>query len=870
MRLTQGTVNVGSFVGLRITNHGYGVLSSLIPSTVSIDGQMTPLSLESTLSYTSDILSLSPSTMIEMDIDVGSSHHFMTSAMGEMAIVTTTKYGLASGNTVMLRGTLSDINTVMTNLQYTGVIYDQGYMNVAHLQAFDYAKSTSTTPLHSIVADLWVNYAISGTPPAIAFTALVNGVLSCAEAELCQIQFTVTDPNPSTDVITVKFTVGNNAQYGGVGRDSDLIGTQPTSDEIFDTIEFTGSQSDINTVRYYYRSVVNPTSSDPTDDYVSLFITNSLGYLNYLIPVHIALVNDAPVVNGPSIQSVSFQVISLLPGYSITDGDSYGNQETITIFAKSGFIAFGDEALQNTNTDSLTHTITVTDTIANINALLPTLHYISQGIGSTDVLTITVNDNGFSGSGGAQTTVYTGTIFVYYLAPVLLPPTFTGVTETTVTFTVNSVTASRYGSVVGYEAAYSTDLENWVSSTQSFTATTSDTTVLSTTVDNLLPFVIYAFRVRVITQRVTDTTSLPGPWSFVDSTVFQTYDSDPSLQLTGGIVRTVMDFPNPPTGFSASKVGSSSMVLSWTRPVYTGGASTVQYRLDYTAPCDNTDTVICTGSISAIDGSPYLLTNLHSGTEYHLALFTTNARGVSPDSIEIDVVTLSPTPQIIEFTAMIDQTTTNIDFKVGSQISLTFDVPTNKPSMDQSSFLFTDSVGDLSCEWISSWTVVCTSLDTSNFPQDFETRLEVGVSTVTILESAGLRSGDLLSLLSTSTSPVLDGQFGVYQFHPIVTYATNPIIFENGFTITPLPLSFTAVLDPNAGDDMTTDTVFKMTLQAANPSGSYIATAAKPSVPFTSDSPSKVVLLGKIAELSGMAAPLVYVPHNMHLDKAHY
>ena len=111
--------------------------------------------------------------------------------------------------------------------------------------------------------------------------------------------------------------------------------------------------------------------------------------------------NDAPVVTVPATQDINDLTAHALSGISVSDTYS-GTTVTATVSATAG-------SLSGTGfTGSGTGSMTITDTLANVNTALATVQYTAVNNGSggatADVVTVQVNDGNSAGVGGAKTT----------------------------------------------------------------------------------------------------------------------------------------------------------------------------------------------------------------------------------------------------------------------------------------------------------------------------------------------------------------------------------------------------------------------------------------------------------------------------------
>jgi hypothetical protein len=151
--------------------------------------------------------------------------------------------------------------------------------------------------------------------------------------------------------------------------------------------------------------------------------------------VNITAVNDAPTLSGvPATYAATEQTTLNLAGTGITVGDVDGGppgSETLTLSVVSGVLNAAAGGSGAGVAGSGSNTLTLTGTIAQLNNLLTgaagaTLSYInnSDTPPASDTLSLSINDNGNSGSGGAQTANASSTINITAVndAPTLVIP----------------------------------------------------------------------------------------------------------------------------------------------------------------------------------------------------------------------------------------------------------------------------------------------------------------------------------------------------------------------------------------------------------------------------------------------------------------
>ncbi|MFB9266321.1 beta strand repeat-containing protein, partial [Bradyrhizobium erythrophlei] len=249
----------------------------------------------------------------------------------------------------------------------------------------------------------------NGTPASSSTPVTIAPNLTISDAEgdnLTSATFVLNNLKPS-DALSISGHAGTSGDIGGIHFD--ISSTAST-----ETITFTGTDT-----LAHYNSVLdliqfNNTSENPDTSARSYTLTaiddggtanggNNTGTASTTGTV--TAVNDAPTATVPTDNSIgtAFSHTNLaISGLSIADVDGGSGNETATISSSNAALTFTTAGLASfTNNGS--HTVTLTGTVAQINTALATLVYNSDdGFTGTDTVTLSVNDNGNTGSGGAQ------------------------------------------------------------------------------------------------------------------------------------------------------------------------------------------------------------------------------------------------------------------------------------------------------------------------------------------------------------------------------------------------------------------------------------------------------------------------------------
>ena len=129
--------------------------------------------------------------------------------------------------------------------------------------------------------------------------------------------------------------------------------------------------------------------------------------------IDVSSINDAPFNNVPPQQSITEDTSLTFDAASsnaitVGDVDAGSSPIQIRLTVSNGLLTLGDssEVTITEGTGTSDSAVTMLGTIADINTALEGLHYSPESnYNGFDTLTITTNDRGFSGSGGARETI---------------------------------------------------------------------------------------------------------------------------------------------------------------------------------------------------------------------------------------------------------------------------------------------------------------------------------------------------------------------------------------------------------------------------------------------------------------------------------
>ena len=206
------------------------------------------------------------------------------------------------------------------------------------------------------------------------------------------LSLTDVDSGNSPLVVTLAVTSGKLT----LGNTAGLTITAGSNNS--SSIAFKGNLNDINAALagLTYQGNLNFNGNDTlnlTANDQGFTGAGAIGIDNKALAITVTPVNDPPVITVPGAQTINEDTPLALAGISLTDVDAGTNPITVTLSALNGVLT-----LNPTTSGS---TLTLTDTLANINAALANLTYQGNlNYNGSDSITIIANDQGNTGFGG--------------------------------------------------------------------------------------------------------------------------------------------------------------------------------------------------------------------------------------------------------------------------------------------------------------------------------------------------------------------------------------------------------------------------------------------------------------------------------------
>ena len=384
------------------------------------------------------------------DVDVGAGNETVTLSVASGLLSLNGTAGLAftvgdgtADSTMTFSGTVAAINAALNGLGYQGNLNFNG-SDTLNITTNDNGN-TGSGGAQSDADSVTINVAAVNDAPVngVPGTQSVNeeATLTFSTGTGNAIAISDVDVGAGNETVTLSVASGLLSLNGTAGL-AFTVG-DGTADS---TMTFSGTVAAINAALngLGYQGSLNFNGSDTlnitTNDNGNTGIGGAQSDADS-VTINVAAVNDAPVNSVPGAQGVNEEAtltFSTGTGNAITisDVDVGAGNETVTLSVASGLLSLnGTAGLAFTVGDGTADsTMTFSGTVAAINAALNGLNYTGNlNFSSSDTLNITTNDNGNTGSGGAQSDADSITINVAGVndAPVNGVPGAQGVNEDT-------------------------------------------------------------------------------------------------------------------------------------------------------------------------------------------------------------------------------------------------------------------------------------------------------------------------------------------------------------------------------------------------------------------------------------------------------
>ena len=381
-------------------------------------------------SHTLAFSSLNGNQISFTDVDAQSGNLLLSLSVNAGTISLSTLTGLTgTGNgtgSLSYSGTLAALNTALNGMVYSAPGSPQA---VTLTVGINDQGNTGTGGALSDSDNVAITVsAIANSPPVVTLNASPLAYTENAAATAVDSGLTITDSDDANLIAATVSITGNFATGQDVLAFTNQLGITGSYDSLTGVLTLSGNSSVANyqtalrSVTYFNNSD-NPTALSRT---VTLLVSDGKDpSVAKNRTINITAVNDAPVNTVPGGQSFAknnAREFSTLRGnaLSISDVDVNAGNEQVSLSSANGTITLATLA-GLTGSGNGTGSLTYSGAVAAINAALngmifnPTLNFTG-----TTSISLTTNDLGNTGSGGAQATMSSVPITVNEPAPLLI------------------------------------------------------------------------------------------------------------------------------------------------------------------------------------------------------------------------------------------------------------------------------------------------------------------------------------------------------------------------------------------------------------------------------------------------------------------
>ncbi len=391
-------------ITVTVEDDGGATAADTLTVNVSAVNDAPALTLPGNIAVTEDVASALTGISIA-DVDAGGGSVTATFTVPAGTLAATSGGGVTVGGSgtgaLTLTGTVANINTFVggSNVTYTTAGNANG--NVTLSVTVNDGGNTGSGGALQDSGNVTLQITAQNDAPTITAPASIN-VTEDTSSPITGISFADVDAGGAAVLVTLGASSGTLAATSGGGV---TIGGSGTG-----TLTLTGTIADINTF-IAGSNVAFTTAANATGDVTLNVDINDQGNtgaggprsLADTVTLQVSGVNDAPSLTVPANIAVTEDIASALTGISIADIDAGAGNVTLTFTAPAGTLA-ATSGGGVTVGGSGTGTLTLTGTVANINTFIggSNVTYTTAANANGNVtLSVTVNDGGNTGSGGA-------------------------------------------------------------------------------------------------------------------------------------------------------------------------------------------------------------------------------------------------------------------------------------------------------------------------------------------------------------------------------------------------------------------------------------------------------------------------------------
>ena len=384
------------------------------------------------------LLSITGISVADVDAATGAVKITMSVASGRLTLAQTTGLTFTVGDgtsdaAMTFTGTLANVDLALARVDYVG---NANYSGADSLSiSVDDQANTGMGGAKTDTKSVAITVAAVNDAPVLT----VPGAQVVNEDTLLSITgITVADVDAATGPVKITMSVASGrltlAQITGL---TFTVG-DGTSDA---AMTFTGKVANINLAlaRVDYLATTGYSGSDALDISVDDQGNTGSGGTktdSKSIVIGVGAVNDPPQLTLPGAQTVAEDTLLSITGIAVADVDAGGGLLKITVSVAQGRLTLAQvTGLAFTVGDGTSDAaMTFTGTLANLNSALARVDYlVNANYAGADTLNVSVDDQGNTGLGGAQTNSGSVAITVTAVndAPVLTVPGAQSVNEDT-------------------------------------------------------------------------------------------------------------------------------------------------------------------------------------------------------------------------------------------------------------------------------------------------------------------------------------------------------------------------------------------------------------------------------------------------------
>ncbi len=418
------------------TNGGVNTTILAIAASVTVaDANDAPaITAPGSISVTEDVATALTGISFA-DADAGSAALTATLSVPSGALAATSGGGVTVGGTstaLTLLGSVTNLNTFIAGSNIVFTTASHATSHVVLTVAIDDGGNTGAGGAQSDSTTVTLSVTAVNDAPGISAPASISVTEEIATA-LTGISFADVDAGSASVTATFSASSGSLAATSGAGV---TVGGTASA------LTLTGSVANINA----YIAGANLTFATALD--ATANVTLGVGIndggntgaggaetASTTVTLVVTAVNDAPVITAPPTIAVTEDVAAALTGLSFSDPDAGSGAVTVTLSVPAGTLAASSGG--GVTVGGTASALTLTGTVANVNAFVAAgnVTFTTASNASTDVtLSVSVDDGGNTGSGGAQTASTTVTLDVAAVndAPVNVVPTAQSVDQDSV------------------------------------------------------------------------------------------------------------------------------------------------------------------------------------------------------------------------------------------------------------------------------------------------------------------------------------------------------------------------------------------------------------------------------------------------------